>query len=47
MKTKMKKVKIDKVELLIDEDEIIYCGKCVECGKLLTLEERSYGHDCE
>jgi len=47
MKTKMDKIKIDIIELLIDEDEVIYCDKCVECGKFLTLEEKSYGHDCE
>ena len=25
----------------------VYYGRCIECNKMLNLEERSYGHDCE
>jgi len=44
---KLKKIKVDLIELEMDEDEVIYYGKCVECNKPLTLDERAYGHDCE
>ena len=41
-------IKMDKVVLKMDpETEIIYVGKCYECGQLITGEERSYGHECE
>ncbi len=44
---KLTTVKVDLIELQMDEDEVIYYGKCVECDKPLTLDERAYGHDCE
>jgi hypothetical protein len=48
MNNNLKRIKQDKVKLLIDEETaIVYYGKCIECGKLLTLEEKAYGHDCE
>ena len=41
-------IKMDKVVLKMDpETEIIYVGKCYECGQLMTAEEKSYGHECE
>jgi hypothetical protein len=48
MSNNLKKIKQDKVKLLIDEETaVVYYGRCVECNKLLTLEEKAYGHDCE
>jgi hypothetical protein len=48
MPNNLKRIKQDKVNLLIDEETaVIYYGKCIECDKLLTLEEKAYGHDCE
>lgn len=38
---------VDKVKLLVGKDNTIYVKKCIECGKKLTAEEASYGHDCE
>jgi len=38
---------VDKVKVLVGKDNTIYVKKCVECGKKLTMEEASYGHDCE
>lgn len=39
---------IDKAKVLIDSETMeIYVKKCFECNKLLTMEEASYGHDCE
>lgn len=40
-------ISIDKAKILVNGDNIIYVKKCVECGKKLTAEEASYGHDCE
>ena len=48
MSNNLKKIKQGVIELLIDEETaVIYYGKCIECDKLLTLEEKAYGHDCE
>lgn len=40
-------VSIDKVKILVGRDNTIYVDICIECGKKLTAEEASYGHDCE
>lgn len=48
MNKKLKAIKQGVIELLIDEEtSIVYYGKCIECDKPLTLEEKAYGHDCE
>jgi hypothetical protein len=48
MSNNLKKIKQGVIELLIDEEtSIVYYGKCIECNKPLTLEEKAYGHDCE
>ena len=48
MSNNLKRIKQDVIELLIDEEtSIVYYGKCIECNKALTLEEKAYGHDCE
>jgi hypothetical protein len=39
---------IDNIKVLIDSETMeIYVNRCYECNKLLTMEEASYGHDCE
>jgi hypothetical protein len=44
----IKKVKIDKAMVMINTDtDEIYVSRCIECEKLLTADEASYGHDCE
>jgi hypothetical protein len=40
-------VSVDKIKVLVNRDDTIYVKKCIECGKKLTMEEASYGHDCE
>lgn len=48
MGNNLKRIKQDKIKLLLDEETgVFYYGKCIECDKLLTLEEKAYGHDCE
>lgn len=48
MSNNLKRIKQDKIKLLLDEETgVVYYGKCIECDKLLTLEEKAYGHDCE
>ncbi len=48
MGNNLKRIKQDKVKLLLDEETgVVYYGKCIECDKPLTLEEKAYGHDCE
>lgn len=39
-------VNIDLAKVLVTDKEI-YVSKCIECNKLLTADEASYGHDCE
>ena len=44
----IKSIKIDKVTVMINTDtNEIYGSRCIECEKLLTADEASYGHDCE
>ena len=38
--------KIGIAKVLVKGEEI-YVSKCIECNKLLTADEASYGHDCE
>jgi hypothetical protein len=40
-------VNIGVAKVVVDPEGTIYVKKCVECEKLLTAEEASYGHDCE
>jgi hypothetical protein len=48
MQKNLKWVKFAGAKALFDEDtEEIYVKRCVECNKLLTPDEASYGHDCE
>jgi hypothetical protein len=47
-KTKLAWINIGGVKALHNkETDEIYVKKCVECSKLLTADEASYGHDCE
>ncbi len=44
----IKSINIDKVTVMINTDtDEIYVSRCIECEKLLTADEASYGHDCE
>lgn len=44
----LKSVSIDKVTVMINtKTDEIYVSRCIECEKLLTADEASYGHDCE
>lgn len=44
----IKSINIDKVTVMINTDtNEIYVSRCIECEKLLTADEASYGHDCE
>jgi hypothetical protein len=40
-------ISIGKAKVLAGRGDIFYVKKCVECGKKLTPDEASYGHDCE
>lgn len=44
----IKPINIDKVTIMMNTDtNEFYVSRCIECEKLLTADEASYGHDCE